>query len=143
MKRPRLTSLFGVTWSITALGAAMAAEVAVTDARQAAQSITPRDVQVQGDSISGVVANESSHSVQDVGLLIRYTWSWNRERHPGGDNPGRATFYTVVGPIAPGANAQFSYRTSEPLPTRSDGHFTPSVEVVAYTEAVEGTAASR
>ena len=143
MNRGRLTTLLAVTGSFAVLGTAMGAQVAVTDAHQAAQTVSLHDVSVQGNSVSGVVTNQSSHIVRDVGLLIRYSWSWNRERHPGEHNPGRATFYTVVGPIPPGAGVPFSYQTSEPLPARSDGHFTPSVEVVAYTEAVAGTEASR
>jgi len=143
MNRGRLTTLLAATWSFTALGTAMGTPVAVTDAHRAAQTVTLRDVSVQGDLVLGVVANQSSHIVRDVGLLIRYSWSWNDERRPGEHNPGRATFYTIAGPIPPGTGVPFSYRTSEPLPTRSDGHFTPSVEVMTYTEGVEGTAASR
>ena len=143
MNRVKLTTLLVATWSTTALGTAMGMEVAVTDAQQAAQAISLHDVEVNGDVISGVVANQSAHAVRDVGLLIRYSWAWNHERHPGDHNPGRAAFYTVTGPIPPGASVPFIHRTPEPLPTRSEGHFTPSVEVVAYTEAVDGTAASR
>ncbi len=143
MKRPRLSTALAVTWNIAAAAIAMGTQVAVTDAHQAAQEVTLRDVRASDGSISGVIANQSSHSVHDVRLLIRFSWSWNQERHPGEHNPGRATFSTVTGPIPAGGSVPFSYRTPEPLPTRSDGHFTPSVEVVTYIETVDGAAASR
>jgi hypothetical protein len=143
MTRRHLTVLVVVIWSIAALGTAPGIDLSVTNAHQAAQTVSLRDVEVRGDLIEGVVANHSSHVVRDIGLLVRYTWTWNHERHPGEQNPGRAAFYPIAGPVPPGASIPFSYRTSEPLPPRSDGHFTPSVVVVAYTEAVEGTAANR
>ena len=145
MKRAWLVPLLGTT--VAVIGAAMpavstAAEIVVASQQQAAQALSVHDVGVQGDAVSGVLTNGSSTPVGDVGLLVRYTWVWNNERHPGGKNPGRAGVYTVTGPIAPGASVPFAYRASEPLPQRSDGHFNPVVEVVSFTE-FGSTSASR
>ena len=127
-----LGTVLGVTVRFPAVGAA--AEVVVASQQQAAQALSVRDVKLRGDAVSGVLANESSSPVRDVGLLVRYTWFWNNERHPAGNNPGRADLYTVTGPIPPGGSVPFTYRTAEPLPERSDGHFGPAVEVVSFTE---------
>ncbi len=145
MKRACLVPLLGTT--VVIISAAMpavsaAAEIVVASQQQAAQAVSVRDVRLQGDAVSGVLANESSTPVGDVGLLVRYTWVWDNERHPGGKNPGRAGLYTVTGPIPPGASVPFTYRVSEPLPQRSDGHFNPLVEVVSFTE-FGSTSASR
>jgi hypothetical protein len=75
--------------------------------------------------------------VHDVRLLIRYTWHWNNERHPGEDNPGRAEFSVVPLEIPPGGSVPFGHDASPPLPARSDGHFTTAVEVMGFTEVGE------
>lgn len=144
MKRAWLIALLGTTLGSTigmpAVGAA--AGLVVASQQQAARSLSVSAVKSQGDVVSGVLTNESSSPVRDIGLLVRYTWFWNNERHPGGNNPGRADLYTVTGPIPPGASVPFTYRSAEPLPQRSDGHFNPAVEVVSYTE-FGGASASR
>jgi len=145
MKRAWLVPLVGTTLGIITPGMpamSAAAEIVVASQQEAAQALSVRDVRVQGDTVSGVLANESSNPVGDVGLLVRYTWFWNNERHPGGNNPGRADLYRVSGPIPPGASVPFTYRAPEPLPARSDGHFRPVVEVVSFTQ-VGGASASR
>ncbi len=145
MKRAWLVPLVGTTLGIigpSVPAVSTAAEIVVASQQEAARALSVRDVRLRGDAVSGVLANESSSPVGDVGLLIRYTWFWNNERHPGGNNPGRADFYRVNGPIPPGASVPFTYRAPEPLPQRSDGHFGPVVEVVSFTE-LGGASASR
>jgi hypothetical protein len=145
MKRVWLIALLGTTWAITQVGrpaVSAAAQLVVASQQEAARALSVREVRVQGDAVSGVLVNESSTPVGDVGLLVRYTWFWNNERHPGGKNPGRADVYAVTGPIAPGASVPFTYRPAQSLPERSDGHFRPVVEVVSFTE-LGSTSASR
>ena len=143
MKRVWLIVLLGAALNIiTARTPAVSAatDMVVASQQQAAQALSVRDVKVQGNTVSGVLTNESSNVVRDVGLLVRYTWFWNNERHPGQKNPGRADIHTVAGPIPPGASVPFTYRAPEPLPERSDGHFNPVVEVVSFTELNSGSA---
>ncbi|MGH3053884.1 MAG: hypothetical protein ACRDL7_02780 [Gaiellaceae bacterium] len=142
MKRIWLTTLVALLGSTMLCAIDAHADATVASPQQAKQTVVVRDVHTQSDVVSGVVSNQSTHLVRDVGLLIRHTWMWNNERHPGSDSPGRAGFYSVAGPIAPGGSAAFTYRPTEPLPARSDGHFVTTVEVVAFTET-ENTAASR
>ncbi len=109
----------------------------------AAEDVVVRDVNAQGDRLSAVVVNRSGWTVRDVRLLIRHTWLWNNERHPGADSPGRASFYTMSETIPPGASAPFEYRSVDPSPPRPDGHFETEVEVVGYTEVGEAQGATR
>ena len=145
MKRAWLVPLLGTTLTIISPGmpaVSAGAEIVVASQQEAGRALSVRDVRIQGDAVSGVLTNESSNAVQDVGLLVRYTWVWNNERRPGGKSPGRAGMYNVNGPIPPGASVPFTYRPPEPLPERSDGHFRPVVEVVSFSE-LRGASASR
>jgi hypothetical protein len=102
----------------------------------AVRLVTAQNVALQGDTVSGVVANNSPHAVRDVQMQITYVWLWTNERHPGTDNPGRTDSYTLPGEIAAGKSQPFSYRPQSPPPTRDDGHFEPKVSVVGFTEIV-------
>ena len=105
------------------------------DAR-AVSKVSARNVTLQGDAVSGVIANDSPHAVRDVKLEITYGWLWKNERHPGTDNPGRTDLYTLAGEIPAGGSMPFTYRPSSPLPTRSDGTFNASASVIGFTEVV-------
>jgi hypothetical protein len=99
-------------------------------------AVSVADLTTRDGTVSGVLTNKSPRVVRDVKLLIRQTWLWNDERHPGKDAPGRSDFYTVPDPIPPGGSARFSY-SGAPLPRRSDGRFRSSVDVVGLTEVGE------
>jgi hypothetical protein len=70
-----------------------------------------------------------------VQLLIRYTWLWNDEFHPGKDDPGTSVYHMVEQEIAPGGTASFSYTPSFAA-TRIDGRFETAVTVAGFTEIV-------
>jgi hypothetical protein len=122
------------------LGASGApAELVVTSTQvvpndHVSQLVALRDVSVNGGDISGVIVNTSGRPVRDVELLIRYDWLWNNEFRPKDDNPSRAVYYTVPGEIPPGGQARFTYRVDPPLPSRADGQFRTSAEVVGLVE---------
>lgn len=116
-----------------ALAAMARAETIASDA----SIVAVRDLKTNAAQVSGVLVNQSARLVREVRLVIRYAWLWNDERHPGYDNPGRAVNYTVPGDIPPGGSLPFAYRPDSPLPSRSDGHFQTSVDVVGYTEVGE------
>ena len=106
----------------------------VTSPAQMANTVDVQNVELRGDTISGVVINKSAHELRDVRLLVRYTWLWKNERHPGGNSPGRAEYYTVPARVPANGKAPFSFQLKSPLPKRADGEFEPLVEVVSYTE---------
>ena len=120
------------------LGVYPAAAIPATllSADQAAQVIAIRDLTVKEGVVSGELLNRSSRRLRDVQLLIRYTWLWNDEFHPGQDDLGVAIYYTVEGEIPPGGSKPFAYRPSPPLPSRADGHFETVVSVAGYTEII-------
>ncbi len=102
---------------------------------QAEATVAAHDLRVgPGGRVSGVLHNASPRVIRDVRLLMRHVWLWNKERAPQRDNPGRSAYYVVRGDIPPGGNAPFSYKPEPPLPTRPDGHFETSAEVVGFTE---------
>jgi hypothetical protein len=104
---------------------------------QVARPFAVQQVVMAGDTVSGVVVNNSRHVMRDVELLIRYGWLWENEFSPGENEPGRAIFYRLPDEIPPGASVPFAYRPELPLPLRTDGRYVPSVEVVGFTRFEE------
>lgn len=105
--------------------------------QEASAVVAIADLKVINGEVSGLLVNKSAHRVRNVRLLIRHTWLWNDERHPGADDPGRAVYVTVPKDVAAGHAEPFMYAPEPPLPRRSDGHFDTSVEVVGFTEVGE------
>jgi|MudIll2142460700_1097286.scaffolds.fasta_scaffold525683_1 hypothetical protein len=106
---------------------------AVVPSSEAARTIVISDLTVREGSVSGTVVNKSSATVRGVELLLRQTWLWNNELHPGTDSPGRTLPFTLRGEIAPNASAPFTFQTP-PLPQRSDGRFVTTMDVTGFTE---------
>jgi hypothetical protein len=105
----------------------------VVPASEAAQTIAINDLRVQEGSVSGTIVNKSSATVRKVELLLRQTWLWNDERHPGTDSLGRTLPFTFAADVAPHASAPFTFQTP-PLPQRSDGRFVTTMDVTGLTE---------
>lgn len=105
----------------------------VVPASEAAQTIVINDLRVQEGSVSGTVVNKSSATVRGVELLLRQTWLWNNERHPGTDSPGRTLPFTLAADVAPNASVPFTFQTP-PLAQRSDGRFVTTMDVTGFSE---------
>jgi len=116
------------------LGASSIWAQTLTAAEEASNTVAVQQVELHDGAVSGVVVNKSARELREVRLLIRYTWLWKNEHRPGGNNPGRAEYYTVPAEVPPNGNTSFSLQPRPPLPKRSDGRFLPFVEVVGYTE---------
>ena len=93
---------------------------------------TLRNVSTKNGEVSGEVVNNSSDTLRDVVLEIRYSWRWTDEFHPGKDDPGRTVYYTAAKEISPGGSARFEYKPSPPLPTRPDGSFVIDVKIAGF-----------
>jgi len=121
-----------------------------TDARQpvvseerATSVVELHKVRIQKNgTVTGWVVNKSDHPVRDVRLLIRHAWLWRDELHPGTNNPGRSAYYSVRMEVPPGNGTPFVYRPKPPLPSRRDGWFQTSAEVVGFVEVGPGGTAS-
>src|SRR6266536_6344083 len=59
---------------------------------QAGSVLAIDKVTVQDGTVVGEIRNKSKNTARDVQLLIRYTWLWANEFHPGKDKPSEA-FY--------------------------------------------------
>jgi len=109
------------------------ATAGVVPSSEAARTIVINDLTVQDGSVSGTIVNKSSATVRGVQLLLRQTWLWNDERHPGTDSPGRTLPFTFAGDVAPNGSAPFTFQIP-PLPERSDGRFVTTMDVTGLTE---------
>jgi hypothetical protein len=110
-----------------------AAQVNISD--QPPQAITVRNVSVKDGVVSGEVVNSSPRTIRDVQLLIRFTWLWSNERHPGEDSRGDAVYQTVEGEIPAGGSKPFTYRSSSKA-SEGAGRYEVSVKVAGYTELI-------
>ena len=127
--------------TVLSLGLALSPAPAVSQElvanQDTSQTVTVSGVSLQNGAISGSLVNKSPRLLRDVRLLIRLTWFWKNERHPGDDSPGRSDYFTVTEEIPPGGSTSFTYRPSPPLPQRDDGHFEAAAQVVGFTEIGE------
>jgi len=108
-----------------------------------ARDVTVRDVRVDGATVTGTAVNSSARPLRDVTLLVRYTWLWNDERHPGKDTVSRVAYVTVPVELRPGESKTFTYRPDRPLPARRDGRFASKVDVAEVVALVPEREAGR
>jgi hypothetical protein len=126
----------GVALMIMSFQPALTAADIVGSAEPATQSVAVRNVTFQHGVISGEIVNYSPRTLHDVDLLVRHVWHWKNEFRPGNDNPGTASYYTVVKEIPPGGAVSFTYGQLSPLPSRADGQFETIVSVAGFTEVI-------
>jgi hypothetical protein len=126
--------IFGTLLGVLALPLHSAtAKSNVVPSSEAGQTIVINDLTMHEGSVSGTIVNKSSATVRGVEVLLRQTWLWNNERHPGTDSPGRTLPFTLSGDVAPNASAPFTFQTP-PLAQRSDGRFVTTMDVTGFTE---------
>jgi hypothetical protein len=94
---------------------------------------------VQNGTVSGEAHNNSANTLRDVQLFIRYTWLWDNEFHPGSEDPGTSSIYTLPEEIPPGGRLPFTFSPSPPLPKVPGGQFVSSVSVAGFTEVIPQT----
>jgi hypothetical protein len=107
----------------------------IVSGQAAASKLELRGLEVGSDgSITGTVVNSSGIRIKDVVLLVTHAWSWSDERHPGEDNPGRASYVRVPGEIAANRSLPFSYTPDPPLMNRKEGRFVTTAAVHSFSE---------
>ncbi|HEY7219526.1 MAG TPA: hypothetical protein VH985_14170 [Candidatus Binatia bacterium] len=109
--------------------AATANDTVVVAGDDVSRFATLRNESTKNGEVSGELVNNSSDTLRDVVVEIRYTWLWTDEFHPGKDDPGRTVYYTAAKEIPPGGSVRFEYKPSPPLPVRRDGSFVISIKV--------------
>lgn len=105
----------------------------VVPSSEAAQTVVITGLTVKDASVSGTVVNKSAATVRGVEMVLRQVWQWKDELHPGTDSPGRTLTFTLGGDVAPHSSAPFTFQMP-PLPQRSDGRFTTTMDVIRFTE---------
>src|SRR5690242_3810769 len=129
--------LHGATVSSLLLLAALSVQAQskfLASSEQVARAVVVRDVQLRDGTVSGVIVSTSPRPLRDVKVMIRHSWLWKNERHPGGDKPGRAEQVIVPGEVPPSGSLPFTFALKAPLPQRTDGTFVTSAEITAFTE---------
>lgn len=126
----------GVALMIMSIQPALTAADTVGSAGDPIQGVAVRNVISQNGEVSGEIVNYSPRTLRDVELLIRHVWHWKNEFRPADDNPGMASYYTVVKEIPPGGSVPFTYTQLSPLPSRADGQFETMVSVAGFTEVI-------
>ena len=104
-----------------------------------AKVLTLDKIRIADGTVSGEVANHSTHTMRDVQLFIRYTWLWDNETKPGTDDPGTSAYYVLPKEIAPGERLGFTFTPSPPLARMQGGHFETSVAIAGFTEVIPQT----
>jgi hypothetical protein len=132
MRRLLLVGTLVLAAAVTPARATQIEDTRIVPSADVARRIIVQDVQSTSDRVTGTVVNATSQPIRDVRLLVRDDWLWQNERHPGSDNPGRATTVTLRDEIPPGSRVQFTYRRDQPLPARRDGHFDTDVDVLGF-----------
>jgi len=129
-------------WAVSAffLGSELQSDTAfsatLASQEQAAQVVSIRNATVKDGVVSGELVNRSSTVVRDVQVLVRYTWLWKNEMHPGEDTRGDAIYYIVEGDIAPGGNKTFSYRPASGMASGAEGQYEVTVSVAGFAQVI-------
>ena len=111
---------------------ATANDATVAAGSEATRIATLRNVSINDGEVSAEAVNNSSDTLRDVVVEIRYSWRWADEFNPGEDDPGRTAYHTAAKEIPPGGSARFAYAPSPPLPARRDGQFVIDVKVAGF-----------
>jgi hypothetical protein len=103
--------------------------------------IALQNVTVNESKVSGQIVNKSPNPVQNVQLLIRRTWLWENEFHPGPTNrdPGTADYVTIKGEIGRGQSMPFSNTSSPPRVSNVQRRFMTEVSVAGFSEVIYST----
>lgn len=100
--------------------------------------IQVESVALEGNAISGTLVNRGSDEVRSIRLLVDIEFLWANETKPGENSPGRATVFTIPGPLSPKGELGFSLHPEPPLEERADGHFRPKARVMSYETVTVG-----
>jgi hypothetical protein len=127
-------AFFVMLLSISWLHLASAVEVITPDV--AAQKVEIRNVQLQGNVVSGQVTNKSRYPLRNLELLIQYHWLWNNEFKPGDVSPGKAFYIVIDKELQPGESATFSAPLDAPTAPQADGYYMTEVTLAGFTEVI-------
>jgi hypothetical protein len=108
-----------------------------------AKSVAIKDLKADASEVSGVIVNNTPHTIREIEVLIQYHWLWANEFKPGLESPGRVASLKLDKDLLPGESTTFRYVPNPPLPNRQDGRFDPEVVVAGFTIVIPPTTGSR
>jgi hypothetical protein len=122
--------LLSFAWvSMASAGEALSREMAT-------QKVEVRNIQLQGNVISGEVVNKSQNPMRNLELLIQYHWLWNNEFKPGATSPGKSLYVVLDKELRPGEPARFSAPLDPLAAPRHDGYYMTEVTLAGFTEII-------
>jgi hypothetical protein len=101
---------------------------------KADHALRVENVSIKDGEVAGELLNISQQTVFGVQFQVLYSWRWNNDFRPGGQDPGRAEYFTIDREIRPGQRVPFNHKPTPPLPARTDGTFDISVKVIGFTK---------
>jgi hypothetical protein len=118
------------------------AEEQVVPQNRLARDVAVRNVEVDESSVSGTVVNNTDKVLRNVQLMIRRSWLWDDEFHPGSNDPSRTEYYTVPQDVPPGGQVPFTYRSDSPVLDDRGGHFVTDVKVASVVQFAPASGAT-
>ena len=128
---------------VSSPGLDVASAQTVLSSQEASKALSFEKLDVKRSKISGVIANETPHTIRDIQLMVQYHWLWKDERNPKQDSPGRTVIISLNEQLEPGESHSFSYTPQFSLPSRNDGYFMPEVDVASFTTVIQQQAYAR
>lgn len=109
------------------------ASEAVLTEDQMAGVVEIKDVQADGNAVTGNVVNRTNDTLRNLRVKISDVFRRTDERKPGSHDPSQAGEARIAGPVPPHTAVPFRYERPASLPERKDGTFKTDVAVVSVT----------
>ena len=110
-----------------------AADTVITEPALTAGMVAVTDIASTASSVTGTLVNRTPGALRNLRLMVSDSFVWTPERNPGADDPSRASWVSVTGPIPPRGSVPFRFDRPAALPDRPDGHFRTEIAVVGMT----------
>ena len=108
----------------------------ITTVETAAAKVEVRNLEVNGNLVSGEVVNNSPHALRNIELLVQYHWLWENEFKPGETPPGKSTFVTLDKELRPGESVGFTVPVEETPSPEPSGRYMTEVTLAGFTEVI-------
>ncbi|MGH7853177.1 MAG: hypothetical protein ACREP3_07025, partial [Candidatus Binatia bacterium] len=104
-------------------GASAAKAQRVLSPEHAAKVVSIKNLKATPSEVSGVIVNNTPHTIREIEVLVEYHWLWANEFKPGAESPGHVATVKLDKELSPGESTAFRHVPNPPLPNRQDGRF--------------------
>ena len=106
----------------------------VVPATQLAVTTTADDIVDSAERMTGRISNHGQYRIDNVRVMVSYTWLWNDDRRTDDASPGWTEMHTLPVAVEPGQSVPFSFEHERGRPARDDGQLITTVKIVGFTE---------